>query len=186
MAEAAEKTKITMTDGREVGFGKRQKLEKTVEVNGKDVSVRLDFVNGQTRLFEVPKTMFTQFVGHGASQKLGDVIAGEDDIDDAVLAVDDLIARLNAGEWTVPRAKGGFSGSSVLLRALVEVSGKTQEEIVAYLATKTQAEKLALRRNDKIRPTVERIEAEKAKNTTSKVDTDALLAELAAPIAVAA
>lgn len=175
-----EKIDVTMTDGRTVQFNKKQKLVKTSELddNGNFVSLRLDFVNGETRIFTPPPSLLGRFAAHGAEQKLGDAIAGENEIDDAVLSVDDLIGRLNNGEWTQTRAGGSFAGTSILLRALVEASGKTNEEIKAFLEGKTQAEKMALRRSDKIRPIVERLEADKAKNTKSSVDTDALLGDL--------
>ena len=181
MATATEKVPVTMEDGRVVEFGKKQKLAKsdTIADNG-DVSVRLDFVNGQTRLFTVAAAsqLFARFAAHGASQKLGDAIAGETDLDDAVLAVDDLIARLTAGEWTVRREAGSMAGTSVLIRALMEASGKELAEVKAFLENKTQADKLALRKSAKIKPIIERIEAEKASNSKSTVDTEALLGEL--------
>lgn len=176
-----EKTAIQMTDGRIVEFTAKQKLSKESFINTEagTASVRLDFRNGQTRTFDIPSSMLLQFAAHGAEQKLGDAIAGEKDLDDAVVSVDDLIARLNQGQWVAQRAAGGFSGASVLIQALVEVTGKSVEEIKTWLEPKSQAEKLALRRSDRLKPVVERIEAEKAKNSkTPAVDTDALFGEL--------
>lgn len=178
MAEVAEKTQITMTDGRVVGFGKKQKLIKESFIDGNSVSVRLDFVNGETRTFALPENLFARFAAHGAEQKLGDAIAGETDINDAVISVDDLMTRLAAGEWNIQRSAGGFSGTSILAQALMEASGKPREEIMAFLGTKTQAEKLALRRSGKVKPIIDRLEADKAKNSKSAVDTDSLLGEL--------
>lgn len=179
MAEAAEKTPVTLEDGRIAEFGKKQKLIKnsTIAADG-TISLELIFVNGAVRNFVLPTNLLAKFAAHGAEQKLGDAIAGEANIDDAVIAVDDLIARLNEGEWTVRRAAGEFTGTSILLKALVEASGKSVEEVKAYLSTKSQKEKQALRRNEKIRPIIERLEAESASKSASKVDTDALLGEL--------
>lgn len=175
----AEKIAVTMTDGAVVQFNKKQKLVKTSTISDAgEISIRLDFLNGQTRNFVVPSSLLARFAAHGAEQKLGDAIAGETDIDDAVLSIDDLIARLSAGDWNTVRASGAFSGASVLLQALVEASGKTKEDITAFLATKTQAEKLALRRSAKLKPIIERIEAEKSSKSKSSVDTDSLLGEL--------
>lgn len=176
---ATEKNMVTMTDGRTVGFGKKQKLVKdsTIGDDG-SVSVRLDFVNGETRNFSMRSDMLSRFAAHGAEQKLGDAIAGETDIADAVLAVDDLLARLNAGEWNITRAAGAFAGTSILIQALVEASGKEVAEIKEFLANKSQAEKLALRRSAKIKPIVERLESEKASKSKTSVDTDSLLGEL--------
>jgi len=156
---------VTMQDGRTVEFvGKRKMLKESFPETG---TVRLDFRNGETRSFVIP----------GAEQKLGDETAGVDDVDDMVLAVDDLIGRLNKLEWSVKREGGGFGGTSVLLRALVEFSGRTAEQVKEFLAGKSQAEKMALRNSAKLKPIVDRLEAEKA-SKGAKVDTDALLSSL--------
>ena len=171
---------VTMTDGRVVDFAGKRKLLKDSSVNadGK-VQVRLDFRNGETRLFTLPDNLLPKFAAHGAEQKLGDEIAGLDDVEDCVLAVDELIDRLYNGEWGIKREANGMAGTSVLVRALVEHTGKTVEQIKQFLSGKSQAEKVALRNNPKIKPIVERIEAEKA-SKKANVDTDAMLGELEA------
>lgn len=178
-ASTVEKIDVVLEDGRTAQFNKKQKLIKTSTI-GEDgsVSVRLDFVNGAVRNFTIPAELMARFAAHGAEQKLGDAIAGETEIADAVLSVDDLISRLSAGEWNIRREAGAFAGTSILIRALVEASGKEVEDVKAFLANKTQAEKIALRRSDKLRPIIERLEAEKAKNSKTAVDTDSLLGEL--------
>lgn len=181
--QAAAKTEknaetVTMKDGRAVEFaGKRQLLKDSFEQEGK-VAVRLDFRNGETRTFVIPDELMAKFAAHGAEQKLGDEIAGLKDIDDAVMAIDKLTERLNAGNWNVERESSGMAGTSVLARALAEVKGVDIEKVKAFLSTKTQAEKIALRNNPQVKPVVERIEAEKNAKA-AKVDTEALLGELA-------
>ena len=187
MTEAKTKAKaepqietVKMTDGRLVDFaGKRKLLKESVQAATGEVQVRLDFRNGETRLFTIPPALLAKFAAHGAEQKLGDEIAGVEEVDDCVLAVDELIDRLYNGEWGVKRDSNGMAGTSVLLKALVEHTGKTAEQIKAFLKDKSQAEKVALRNNPKIKPIVDRIEAEKA-SKKSNVDTDAMLGELAA------
>lgn len=176
----AEKIPVTMEDGSTVLFNKKQKLVKTSTIDeaAGTVSTRFDFVNGAVRTFTAPASLMLRFVAHGVEQKLGDSIAGENDMADAVLSFDDLLSRLNAGEWNIQRSAGAFAGTSILIQALVEASGKTVEEIKAFLANKSQADKLALRRSDKLRPIIERLEAEKASKSKSSVDTSALLGEL--------
>jgi len=179
-ASKTEKTPITMSDGRIVDFTAKQKLVKESLINPETgvIITRLDFRNGQTRSLTIPENMILRFAAHGAEQKLGDAIAGEKDFDDAVLAVEALIKRLEEGEWNVAREAGAFTGTSILLRALVEVSGKTVEQIKAFLDTKSAAEKLALRRSAKLEPTIKKLEAEKAAKSGNKIDTDALLGDL--------
>lgn len=178
---------VTMTDGRVVDFpGKRELLKESfVNAEGK-VQVRLDFRNGETRLFTIPDNMTAKFAAHGAEQKLGDEIAGlkgeggkAADIDDKVLAVDELIDRLYNGEWNQRKEGNALAGTSVLIRALVELyaGAKTVEQIKLFLKDKSQAEKIALRQSPRVKPIVERLEAEKAAKG-AKVDADALLAGL--------
>lgn len=187
MAEATETKKstvekipVTMKDGRTLEFNKKQKLIKTSTIDeaAGTVSTQLNFANGDTRTFTAPASLLLRFAAHGIEQKLGDAIAGESDLNDAVLSVDDLIKRLEAGEWNVKRAAGEFAGTSILIQALVEASGKTVDDVKAFLSTKSQAEKIALRRSDKLRPIIERLEADKASKSKSAVDTDSLLGEL--------
>lgn len=175
----AQAENVTMIDGTVVEFaGKRKMLKSTIIGADGSVAVRLDFRNGQFRLFTIPATLLLKFAGHGAEQKLGDEIAGVDDVEDCVLAIDELVDRLNDGEWGVKREANALSGTSILLRALAEVyTNKTPEELKTWLKSKTQGDKNALRANPKIKPIIERLEAEKASKGT-KVDTDALLGEL--------
>lgn len=171
-------TTVTMSDARVVDFpGKRKLLKEPLVSADGTVAVRFDFINGQTRLFTIPPALMAKFAAHGASQKIGDETAGLADIDDQVLAVDELIDRLYNGDWGVKRDGSGLAGTSVLLRALVELTGKTVEDVKTFLKAKTQAEKVALRNSAKVKPIVERIEAEKV-SKAGNVDTDALLSEL--------
>ena len=101
-----------------------------------------------------------------------------------VLAVDDLIERLVKLEWNVKR-EGGMSGTSVLIKALVELSKKLDEtveaateRVKAFLKDKKPAEKAALRNSAKVKPIIDRLEADKLAKA-EKVDTDSLLSQLA-------
>lgn len=169
---------VKMTDGRDVEFVGKRKLLKDTIIEGGNVAVQLDFRNGQTRRFALPSGLVLQFAGHGAEQKYGDETAGVEDIDDMILAVDELDGRIQKGEWTQKREGGSFAGTSVLLRALVEFSGKTAEQVKEFLTGKSQAEKMALRNAAKIKPIVDRLEQEKL-SKAAKVDTDGLLAQIA-------
>lgn len=177
MATETQYEAVKMQDGRIVDFpGKRQLIKSSKVVDGSP-QVTLDFRNGETRTFSLPAALITQFALHGAEQKLGDETAGLKDIDDAVMAIDELIDRLYNGDWGVKRESNGMAGTSVLARALIEATGKTVDQVKAFLKEKTHAEKTALRANPKVKVIIDRIESEKA-SKGAKVDTDALLAEL--------
>lgn len=182
---------VKMQDGREVGFAGKRKLNKDTLIEGTSVKVRLDFRNGETRTFDISESKhFLQFAGHGAEQKYGDELAGlkgtdggEPDLDDMVMAVDDLHDRLTAGDWTMKREGGtGTAGASALVKALVEVTGKTIEEVKAFLKLQVDAgtsyQKLnaAFSQDATVGPVLKRLnEAKLAKGPV--VDTKALLAE---------
>lgn len=182
--QPTEQVDIAMDDGRIVTFAGKRKLLKSSEVREDGtVAVRMDFRNGRVISFVCPGDLIGKAAGHGLEQKFGDETAGLDDVEDMVLAVEELAERLTSGEWNTKREAGnGLSGTSVLVRALVEYLGgkKTVEEVKAYLKPKSQAEKVALRNDPNVKPIVDRIEAEKAARASGKekVDTGALLAEL--------
>ena len=162
MSEKTTNT-VQMLDGRSLEFGAKKKMLKSTNVNADtgEIITQLDFANGETIVFNMPDDLKLLFAAHGAEQKLGDAIAGVDDIDDCVEAVRALTARLAKGEWNSVREANGLSGASILLRALVEVTGKPVDVIRETLSTKTQAEKVALRNTQAIRPVIERLEEEK-------------------------
>lgn len=188
---AAEVEQVTMEDGRTVGFAGKKRLIKEVIIEGNVVQVRFDFRNGVTRTFTVSKANQHQLAGHGASQKIGDETAGLEELDDMVVAVDDMIARLEKGEWTAARAAGdGFSGASVVIKAICEATGKTVDFVKTFLqgkldAAKAKGEKLsraelyASFRNPttKTGAIIARLEADK-KVKEAKVNADDLMAEL--------
>lgn len=178
-------TTVTMDDGRVVDFPGNSRLLKSVVG---DNQVRLDFISGETRLFTIRPDMQAQFALHGALQKLGDEISGIKDIDDAIEAIDQLMQRLDAGQWTATREAGsGMAGASILARALVEVTKQPIAVVREYLGKLDMKTKAALRVSPEVKPTVDRLEAEKAARAAARgkgattVDTSAVLAGLMAP-----
>jgi hypothetical protein len=189
-AKPREVETVTMTDGRKVDFaGKRKMIKDTFVEDGK-ASVRFDFRNGETRTFHVHPDHMAQHAAHGAAQKIGDETAGENDVDDMVIAVDAMIDRLNKGEWHARRASAGdsFSGASVVIKALCEVTGKSPEEIKTFLDGKLAATEGLTRRAlyssfrnpaSKTGQVIARLELEK-NSKSEKLHAEDLLAELGA------
>ena len=180
MAKAPQELNIVkMDDETLVEFaGKRKMIKSSIFNEDGSIAIRLDFVNGEFRVFTLPQGLVAKFAAHGAEQKLGDEIAGEGDVDDCIMAIDALTARLEIGteaSWAAKRETSGMAGTSILAKALVEHSGKTIEVIKGFLLNKTQAEKVALRSNAAIKPIIARLEAEKADKKVHTIDTDALL-----------
>lgn len=189
-------TKVTMEDGREVEFAGNRKSDKTILVgdDGKAYGVRFDFLSGATRtlLFsEIGEEIALYACGHGIAQKAGDEYSGVKEVDDMVLAVEGIFARLRAGEWAAERAAGdSTAGASIVIRALMEVTGKPLEFIKSFLdgkleAAKAKGEKLSRQDlyNSFRNPTsktgivIKRMEEERLAKST-KVDSEALLQEM--------
>ena len=190
-------TAVTMADGRTVQFAGKKTLlkEVTTDAENGEVLVRFDFRNGQTRTI-VGSTLSNEItlraLGHGLSQKVGDECASIDEVDDMVVAVDEMIARLQAGEWAARREAGdSFNGASIVVKAVAEASGKTVEFVKNFLQKKiddaakagqklTRAELYKSFRTpgSKTAAIIARLEAEKAAKSTSSVDAGALLDEL--------
>lgn len=176
---------VQMLDGRKVEFvGKKKMLKETI-IDGANVSVRIDFRNGETLLFRVPDGLLLKAAGHGMEQKLGDEGAGEEDVDDLYLAIQELADRLtNEGlaGWTTKREGGGFGGASILVKALMEATSKDQPTVKAFLKAQVDAgatyPKLssAFEEDADVGPIMKRLKKEKAAKTG--VDTKAVLAGL--------
>lgn len=174
---------VTMDDGTVVKFPGKRRLQKqsTVSDNNFDIHTKFHFRNGEVRHFKISanQELFARFAAHGIEQKIGDEVAGLEDVDDMILAIDEVIERLSSGAWTATRESNGLAGTSVLARALVEATGKTPAAIKEFLKGKSNAEKLALRQNSKIAPIVAKLEEGKKKKAKESVDTDSMLNELA-------
>ena len=186
MAETKYVT-VTMDDGRTVEFPETRRLIKTSAVNPDgSLTVRMDYVNGECRTFTLPSSLITQFALHGAEQKLGDAMAGIKDLEDAIEVVDQLILRLDKGEWTAESTGGsGMAGASILARALVEVTSQPITVVREYLGTLDNKTKAALRLTAEVAPVVAKLEAEKAaraaargKKVAATVDTSSVLGNL--------
>ena len=177
---------VKMEDGREVSFAGKRKALKSSFFEGGEVKVRIDFRNGESRVWTVPGGLVEKAACHGGEQKYGDSYASLEDVEDMITACEKVQSNLLKGDWSSRVEGSGIAGTSVLLRALMEYTGKVRDDVKAFLEGKTQADKLALRNSTRankagvsMKAIVERLEAEKIAKGT-KVDTEALLNELGA------
>jgi hypothetical protein len=191
---------VTMEDGRKVQFagklgekGARRQLKEAIfDSDGNWIGSQFDFRNGKTLTFAAPSAdvkivsggatggrfLLQQLAAHGSLQKIGDETAGVTSIDDMVLAVEETIDLLNKGEWGAEReGGGGMAGTSILMKALVEHTGKTVDAIKTFLKGKTKAQKDAMKNDKRLKPIVDRLEAEEAAKA-AHVNTEALFGEL--------
>lgn len=168
-------------------------------------AVRLDYANGETRLVVIPGAeIVADFIAsgnadvssiarlqfllkaatHGLEQKLGDEMAyqpkkdePEPTLEDKIEWVDELIGRLSGLEWTVAReGGGGLAGAGVLVQALVALSGKSKDDIRAFLKPLSKEERASIKRTSPVKEKIEEIETELAKK--NGVDGTAILGKL--------
>ena len=189
-------TDVTMTDGRVVKFPGNRKTDKTITVSDDSVSVRFDFFNGETRTLsstELSPALMLQALGHGIAQKAGDEYSGVKELDDMVLAVAEIFGRLRAGDWAAAREAGdSTSGASIVIKAIMEVTGKSVEFVKEFLqkkldAAKAKGEKLSRQElyngfrsaNTPTGVVIKRLEEEKLAKST-KVNAADMLAEIGA------
>ena len=109
---------------------------------------------------------------HGLKQKIGDAAAigrNPETVRSATLAdkhaaMRTVIERLQAGSWNAERGEGGAPSGGLLFAALVRMYAgkKSEESIREFLATKSDKEKAALRKNPRVAEIIDEIKAERA------------------------
>lgn len=133
-------------------------IESTIN----ELTLVMTFSNGKTIEIDAG-TLSTDIqkaaMMHGLKQKLADAAAisrntdtgRSASIEDKFAAVEEVATRLKAnGGWNKTREGGGQSGG-LLLRALCELMPrKTREELVEWLAGKTDKERAALRASERV------------------------------------
>lgn len=201
-------TDVKMSDGRTEKFPGDQKVKKSILFDDETkfaIGVRYDFRHGQflqLMLSELGPMTQAYAAAHGLSQKVGDewsdVKTGPEDM---MMAGEELIKRLKVASddgWFAEREAGdSTAGASIVIKALMEVTKKTSDEIKAFLDKKIEAAKAngqkltrqalyASFRNptSKTGAVIRRLEEEKASKQAA-VDADATLGELMAEPAAA-
>ena len=157
------------------------------DTDNRPCALLLQFANGEMLSItasQLQQSIMEYAIFHGLKQKLVDAAALSRNpengraatIEDKFAAVKAVYDRLLAGQWNATREGGGQSGG-LLFKALCRLyASKDPEQIMTFLAGKTDAEKTALRKNPKVAAIIEEIRAETGK--AANIDTDELLAEL--------
>ena len=160
----------------------------TNETDGRPCALHLKFADGKELAItasQLTNNVMEYAIFHGLKQKLVDAAAISRNpetgraasVEDKYQAVKTVYDRLLCGSWNATREGGGATGG-LLLQALVRMYAgrKTVEELKAFLADKSDAEKTALRKNPRVAAIIEEIRAETGK--AASIDTDELLGEL--------
>lgn len=119
---------------------------------------------------------------HGCKQKLVDAAAIARDtttgksatINDKYEAVKEVFDRITGpnATWNKVRSAGESGGNSLLLRALMQLSGKSKAEIESFLEPRTKEEKAAMSARQDIAAIIATL---RAANVNKEIDTDNLL-----------
>jgi len=162
-------------------FSDRQKVHKDSVVTETGIMTKFIFRNGEVREHFTPhgSAIYARAALHGLDQKFGDEFAGETDVEDCVEAFESLSERLARNEWREKKAEG-VSGTSMLLRALIEYTGKGKEELKAALRLKTAAQKKALSAQKDIAKIIARLKAERGEKPVDQKAADDELASMLA------
>ena len=182
-------TKRNATITATVEFGYRGEFSPGHTMDGCDsAALTLNFANGKELVIttnSLKNGLLYMAAIHGLKQKLVDAAAISRNpetgraatVEDKFQAVEAVYDRLLAGAWNATREGGGATGG-LLLQALVRMYAgrKTPDELKAFLADKTDAEKTALRKNPRVAQIIEDIRAETGK--AANIDTDEMLGEL--------
>ena len=163
------------------------KTTPAVSANVANGVLTLTFSNGNTlsvRGSDLSTTLQDEAILHGLKQKLMDCAAIARDtvtgrsatIADKFEAVNECFLRLTSpdGTWNKIR-EGGTSTNKggLLLLAVMELTGKSREDITAFLNTKSKEEIAALRADSRIADIITRLSVARAKPST--IDTDSML-----------
>ncbi len=136
----------------------------------------LTFANGESLTLDASKLndgVRAYALMHGLKQKLVDAAAISRDpatgraatIETKQAAVKEVFDRLVDGHWNKPREVGGATQGGLLYMALCRMyETKTPEQIKAFLAGKTDAEKAAMRKNPKVADIIEQIKLEQGRD----------------------
>lgn len=157
---------ITMASGEVISFGAKGILKKLYEIVGEGKKAVINAIfnlrNGEQHSYEITKEhpLLLQLAAHGLMQKVGDAAAGCSPAD-ASLAVQKMIAQLEAGVWA-QRSAGGNKGMTDFLSAVLAVKGidpgseEAEKARVALLAMDDDAQ-TAIRKMPTIQAEINKI-----------------------------
>jgi hypothetical protein len=154
---ATEYKKVTMADGRVVTFAGKRKVNQEVLIDASKVvkegetvgflpgavSVRFDFLSGISKVITPPPSAYPQFLGHGIAQKYRTELYGSGDkeptTNELLEALNALDAKIAKGVWG--REPANPSSIPIIIRAIMEVTGKPQEDVRAFIKRKLEESK---------------------------------------------
>ena len=146
--------------------------------NGKDLSLDVSKLSPEIQRYAML---------HGIKQKLVDAAAitrntetgASASIDDKYAAVKEVCDRIGStnGTWNKERATTSTpkGANSLLVRALMQMTGRDKAYVDDYLSAKTKEQREAIKRNPRVLAVISELQAQTVVNG---IDTDELLSEL--------
>lgn len=137
--------------------------------------VSLDFANGNSISCDIdslPADVVKQAALFGIRRKVTNSFAdAKGDVQAAYAAAKETWDQLLQGLWTAPRevAEGVSRGSSDLLEAIVQLTGKARDAVAQKLDEMTKEQKAALRKNPSVNAKLLEMRAERAKAKVGEI-----------------
>lgn len=167
----------TMTDSREVDFGKKTALFNVTHEEG--VSITGAFVDGEYRTFTVEADKVAEWAAYGLRAYVKALnLKNSAEFDSKDLA---------AGPFAAPTRAAKGTATLPIERALMSVTGKTIEAVRAFLSGKSRKEVNALKADPRIAPVYAAEQAAVlAKRASAKAPAEAAPVDLLAGLEVEA
>lgn len=184
MAKKPTIEKTTTTESAAVAVPTPTKTGITADIYG--TILTLTFSDGNELIVDaanLSEDIRGAAIMHGLKQKLVDAAAIPRNTDtgrsatladkyDAIKEVADRITSIG-GTWNKVRGDGESAGNGLLVRALMQMSGKSRSEMETKLEPMSKEQKAALRNNPKVAAIIAELKA-----AQSDIDSDELLNEL--------
>jgi len=178
-------TVVKCEDGTEVRFPGKRKMQIAITLAEGALKGVIYFLNGRVLPVDVAAEHTHNFIEYGFGQKVRDNVAGETDVDDMVVATQNQLERFAKGLWNETRERGAFSGASLLIQAIVQLTGRPIADVSAWVSTLSKPQRAAMEIDPNIGPIFRQLkEAKEAK--LKNIDTGSLLSGFLAGEAPAA
>lgn len=136
----------------------RENTKMSVKVEGS--VVEMTFSNGEVREFDVhhSHSLYHRFAVNGAVEKLRNKISATKTPEEAVQAIDDLLAAFEKGEWAT-RAEAGEStpAPGLLAQALAVLSGKSVPDCQEFVSSLDKKQQAAMRKEPNVAREIDKL-----------------------------
>lgn len=138
--------------------GRQVKLNKSAVIEGGEVTLLLNYSDGTGNSYRLPPELHLRAAAHGALDKLGKLVSQTETLAGLKDAISAQFEQWNGYRWA---GRGSSQrGTSVVQKALMEHTGKSADEVRAFLKGKTMKQKNDIKRLPGVADIVARLEYE--------------------------